>query len=83
MEGSTPSEMEKEIAHTARAGNIGTPAAPGVMPHRGEGENEENLWMMVRTWTNWNPIREPLAASSLKWERLESSHRRKNRATRR
>jgi hypothetical protein len=25
-----------------------------------ERENKENLWIMVRTWTNWNLIREPL-----------------------
>jgi hypothetical protein len=36
------------------------------MPHRGKGKHEENLRMMVRTWIDWNPIREPLGASSLK-----------------
>jgi hypothetical protein len=36
------------------------------MPHRGKEKNEENLWMMVRTWTDWNPIRELLGVSGLK-----------------
>jgi hypothetical protein len=36
------------------------------MPHRGKEKNEENLWMMVRIWTDWNLIREPLGTSSLK-----------------
>jgi hypothetical protein len=47
------------------------------MPHCGK-ERKKNLWMMVRTWTDRNPIREPLGASGLKereWERLERNHR--------
>jgi hypothetical protein len=57
--------MEKETAHRAGAGNVETPATPGVMPHYGK-ERKKSLWMMVRTWTDWNPIREPLGASGLK-----------------
>jgi hypothetical protein len=26
-------------------------------------KHEKNLWIMVRTWTNWNLIREPLGRS--------------------
>jgi hypothetical protein len=29
-------------------------------------KNEEKLWMMVRTWTDWNPIRQPLGTRGLK-----------------
>jgi hypothetical protein len=39
-----------------------------VFPHRwkkGEKEKKE-LWMMVRTWTNWHLIRELLRTSNLK-----------------
>jgi hypothetical protein len=31
-----------------------------------EREKEENLWMIVITWTNWKLIREPLGTSGLK-----------------
>jgi hypothetical protein len=30
VEGTTPSETEKEIVHGVRAGNVGAPATPGV-----------------------------------------------------
>jgi hypothetical protein len=66
VDGSTPSETEKEAAHRAGAGNVKAPAIPGVMPHRGKKKNEENLWMMVRTWTDSHPIREPLGTSVCK-----------------
>jgi hypothetical protein len=46
---------------------MGAPATPGVMAHRGkEKKKEENLWMMVRTWTGWHLIRELLGTSNLK-----------------
>jgi hypothetical protein len=54
VEGSTPSKMEEKPTSNVsvgRAGYVGAPATPGVMAHRGR---EKNLWMMVRTWTNWN-----------------------------
>jgi hypothetical protein len=37
-----------------RAGYVGILATLVVMAHRGIQKGEENLWMMVRTWTNWN-----------------------------
>jgi hypothetical protein len=40
------------------------------MPHLGKEKNDENLWMMMRTWTDWKPIREPLGASGLKEEEV-------------
>jgi hypothetical protein len=67
MEGSTPSKTEKVPAHKAGAGNVEAPATPGVMPPRGN-ERKKKLWMMVRTWTDWNPIRELPAANGLKEE---------------
>jgi hypothetical protein len=36
------------------------------MSHRGKEKNEENFWIMVRTWTNWNLLRELLGAGGLK-----------------
>jgi hypothetical protein len=60
VEGSAPSEAEKEAAHGVRARDVVAPATPGVMAHHGKEKNVENLWMVVRTWTNWNLIREPL-----------------------
>jgi hypothetical protein len=32
-------------------------------PTVGKRKNDENLWMIVRTWTNWNLIREPLGTN--------------------
>lgn len=66
VDGSTPSKKEKEMAHRAGAGNAEALAAPGVMPHHGKEKNEENLWMMVRTYTDRNHIKELLGASGLK-----------------
>jgi hypothetical protein len=51
VEGSAPSEAEKEAAHGIRAGDVEAQATPGVMAHHGKEKNEENLWIMVRTWT--------------------------------
>jgi hypothetical protein len=65
-EGSAPSEAKKQAAHEVSDRNVGAPATPGVMAHRGKEKNEENLWMMVRTSTNWNLIRELLGTSNLK-----------------
>jgi hypothetical protein len=60
VEGSAPSETDEEptcIIGIRRAGNVGASVTPGVMPHRGKQKNEENLWIMVRTWTDRNPLR--------------------------
>jgi hypothetical protein len=57
VEGSALSETDEEPVHVFSvrgAGNVGAPATPGVVPHRGKEKNEENLWMMVRSWTDWN-----------------------------
>jgi hypothetical protein len=45
---------------------VGTTVTPLVKPHRENEKNEELLWIMVRTWTDWNPSREPLETSDLK-----------------
>jgi hypothetical protein len=76
VESSAPSEAEKEAAHGVRAGYVGAPATPGVMaPHcwrEGGGrerervkrkDNEENLWIMMKTWINWRLNSEPLGTS--------------------
>jgi hypothetical protein len=43
---------------------VGALATPGVMAPTVGRERERDkireLWIMVRTWTNWNLIREPL-----------------------
>jgi hypothetical protein len=36
------------------------------MLHHGKEKNDENFWMLVRTWTDSHPIREPLGASGFK-----------------
>jgi hypothetical protein len=66
VEGLTPSETEIEAAQRAGAGHGEAAATPGVMPHRGKERNEDNLWMMERTWTDSHPTREPLGAIVLK-----------------
>jgi hypothetical protein len=38
-------------------GNVGTPATVGRVRNGGR---RRKKWMMVRTWTNWNLIRERL-----------------------
>jgi hypothetical protein len=43
---------------------VGAPATVGRERERKE-KHEENLWMMVRTWTDWNHIRESLGTSGL------------------
>jgi hypothetical protein len=48
VEGSAPSEAEKEAAHGIRATDVGAPAIQGVMVHHGK-EKRENLGIMVRT----------------------------------
>jgi hypothetical protein len=63
VEESAPSEDEKESAHGIRAGNVGAPATPGIMDPTVGREEEENLWIMVRTWTNRNLIRKLLGTS--------------------
>jgi hypothetical protein len=59
-----PSKAEKEAAHGVRAGYVGALATPGVMAPTVWRERERDkireLWIMVRTWTNFNLIREPL-----------------------
>jgi hypothetical protein len=57
VERSAPSGAEKETAYGVRAGDVGAPATPGVMTHRGKEKNKKNLWMMVRAWTNRSLIR--------------------------
>jgi hypothetical protein len=32
----------------------------------GGGGEEENLWIMVRTWTDWNPIRDLIGMRAFK-----------------
>jgi hypothetical protein len=54
--------VEKEAAHGARVGDMGTLATPEVRAHRGKEKDEENLWI-VRTWTDWNLTRELLGTS--------------------
>jgi hypothetical protein len=54
VEGSSPSEAEKEAPHRVRTGDVGALATPGVMAHHGKEKNKENLWMLVRTCINWN-----------------------------
>lgn len=69
VDGSAPSETDEEsicVFSIRRTGNVGAPATAGVMPHHGKEKNEETLRMMVRSWTDWNPIREPLGTSSFK-----------------
>jgi hypothetical protein len=56
VEGSAPSEAGKK---GIRARDVGAPATLGVMVQHGK----ENLWIMVRNWTNWNIIRELLGMS--------------------
>jgi hypothetical protein len=67
VERSTASKMEEKLTSSIsirRTGYVGAPATPGVTAHRGkEKKKEESLRMMVRTWTNWNLIREPLGMS--------------------
>jgi hypothetical protein len=49
--------MEKETADRAGAGNVEAPALT---------VRERKYAMMVRTWTDWNPIRKLLEMSCLK-----------------
>jgi hypothetical protein len=69
VEGSTTSKTEEKptsIVSVRRAGYVGAQATPRVMDlmaHPGKERNEENIWMMVRTWTSWNLTREPLGTS--------------------
>jgi hypothetical protein len=39
------------------------------MAHCGKAKNEENLWTVVRSWTNWNVIRELSGTRNLKERR--------------
>jgi hypothetical protein len=52
-------EKPTSSVNVRRARDVRAPATPGVLAHRGKEKNGETLWMMVRTWTNWNLIREP------------------------
>jgi hypothetical protein len=66
VKGSAPSKTEEKPTSSIsirRARYVGALATPGVMAHCGKEKNEENLWMIVRTWTNWNLIRDPLGMS--------------------
>jgi hypothetical protein len=68
VEGSAPSKTEEKPTSSVsvrRAGYVGAPDTPGViMAHHGKEKKEENLWMMVRTLTNWYIIRE---SSGMSW----------------
>jgi hypothetical protein len=64
MDGSAPSETEKETAHRTGAGNVETPATLGITPHFERGERTNR--MIVRAWTDWNPIRKHHGTSCLK-----------------
>jgi hypothetical protein len=66
VEGPAPSEAVKEATHGVRAGDVAAPTTPGVTAHRGKEKNEENFWMMVRSWTGSQLIRELLGTSGLK-----------------
>jgi hypothetical protein len=62
VEGSTPSETEEEPSNVSVrvAKKCGHSPLGIILPCCLE---EKNLWMMVRTWTNWNLIRELLGMS--------------------
>jgi hypothetical protein len=45
-----------------KARDVGAPATLGNFSPTGW-KKEEKRWMMVRIWTNWNLIREPLGSS--------------------
>jgi hypothetical protein len=58
VERSAPSETKKEIMHGVGARNMGALATwDSFAPPKREKR------IMVRTWTNWNLIREPLGTS--------------------
>jgi hypothetical protein len=55
MEGSVPSKTEEKptsCVSVRRDGYVGAPATPEVTAHLGKEKNQENLRMMVRTWTS-------------------------------
>jgi hypothetical protein len=60
-----PKREENPTSSVRRAGYVGAPATPKVMAHRGKDKRKEKekLLMMVRSWNNWNLIREPLGTS--------------------
>jgi hypothetical protein len=69
VEGSAPSETEKDIAHGVRAGNVGAPANLGSFaPQNGKKDDDEKIG-------STGTLRRE------QWGRLERSHSRKNRAT--
>jgi hypothetical protein len=59
VERSAPSEMKKEIVHGVGARNVGAQTTQDnfALPFG------KKLWMMLRTWTNTNHIRESLRMS--------------------
>jgi hypothetical protein len=64
-----PKRKSTSSVSVRRVGNVGAPATRdsySLPLGRKREKNEENLWMMVITRTNWNFIREPLGTSSLK-----------------
>jgi hypothetical protein len=66
VEESAPSKTEEETSSSVRvrrAGYVGAPATQELRSTVGKRKKEENVWMMVRTWTNWNLIREPFGTS--------------------
>jgi hypothetical protein len=69
VEGSTPSKTEVKPTSTTSnvsirgAGNVEALATwDNFAPPFGK----KKLWMMVKTWTDWNPIRKLLRISGLK-----------------
>jgi hypothetical protein len=66
VEGSTASKTVEKLTSSVSLGGaryVEALATPRVMDHNGKEKNEENIWMMVKTWTNCNFIREPLVMS--------------------
>jgi hypothetical protein len=65
-----PSKTEEKPTSSfrvIRAGCVGARAILELWPSVGKRKKkEENVWMMVRTWTNWNLIRELLGMIDLK-----------------
>jgi hypothetical protein len=57
---------ERSSVSIRKAGYMGALPTQGVMAHHGKEKTRKNLWMMARTWTNWNLTRELLGTINLK-----------------